>query len=167
MIDILFFFFAGLAVVSALTILLTKNVLYAACGLVVTFLSVAAIYVLAGAEFIAITQIMIYVGGIVVLLIFGVMLTNKLKGKSLVTSSHNPVIGVVVALVLFGGLLYAFSRIDFNGVAVLPSGNNISTLGVGLMTNYILPFEVAAIVLLLGLIGASTIAANKTLDKEK
>ncbi|MEP2774175.1 MAG: NADH-quinone oxidoreductase subunit J [Fulvivirga sp.] len=167
MIDILFYFFAGLAVISSATILLTKNVLYAACALVVTFLSVAALYVLAGAEFLAITQIMIYVGGIVVLLIFGVMLTNKLKGKALVTSSHNPVIGVLVAVILFAGLYYTMDAIDFATVQTATPANNINTLGIGLMTNYILPFEVAAIVLLLGLIGASTIASNKTLDKDK
>ncbi len=167
MIDILFYFFAGLAALSSLTILLTKNVLYAACALVVTFLSVAALYVLAGAEFLAVTQIMIYVGGIVVLLIFGVMLTNKLKGKALVTSSHRPVVGVLVAIVLFAGLYYTIDSIDFNTTQAALPANNIKSLGIGLMTNYILPFEVAAIVLLLGLIGASTIASNKTLDKEK
>jgi len=167
MIDILFYFFAGLAAISSVTILLTKNVLYAACALVVTFLSVAALYVLAGAEFLAITQIMIYVGGIVVLLIFGVMLTNKLKGKALVTSSHNPVIGVLVAVILFAGLYYTMGAIDFATLQTAAPTNNINTLGIGLMTNYILPFEVAAIVLLLGLIGASTIASNKTLDKDK
>ncbi len=137
------------------------------CALVVTFLSVAALYVLVGAEFLAITQIMIYVGGIVVLLIFGVMLTNKLEGKALVTSSHRPVVGVLVAIVLFVGLYSTIGAVDFTtGQAATPA-NNIKTLGIGLMTNYILPFEVAAIVLLLGLIGASTIASNKTLDKEK
>ncbi len=167
MIDFLFYFFAGLACVSALAILLTKNVLYAACGLVVTFLAVAAIYVLAGAEFIAITQIMIYVGGIVVLLIFGVMLTNKLKGKALVTSSHRPFLGVLVAMVLFAGFMLVFQDIDYSAAQIAVENDNIETLGIGLMTNYILPCEIAAVSLILGFIGASTIASNKTLDKDE
>ncbi|ELR70528.1 NADH-ubiquinone oxidoreductase chain J [Fulvivirga imtechensis AK7] len=163
--DILFYLFAGLAVLSAAVVLFSRNILYSAFALVVTFLAVAAIYVLAGAEFVAITQIMIYVGGIVVLLIFGVMLTNKISGKALVTEAHNKFWAVVVCGGLFTLLLYGIFRINFallSGSGGTTAGtNNVQQLGIGLMSDYILPFEVAAILLLIALIGAATIAGYK------
>lgn len=163
-IDILFYLFAGLATLSAAVVLLSRNILYAAFALVITFLTVAGIYVLAGAEFVAITQIMIYVGGIVVLLIFGVMLTNKISGKALITEAHNKFWAMIICGGLFVLLIYGIFRINFTllksvgGVAGL---NNVKQLGIGLMSDYILPFEVAAVLLLIALIGAATIAGYK------
>lgn len=168
MIEVLFYIFAGLAVLSAATILITKNVLYAACALIVTFLSIAAIYVLNGAEFIAITQIMIYVGGIVVLMIFGVMLTNKLSGKALVTGSHNKFWGFIAGFGMLGLLLYGIYKINEPLLTQKhPDVNNINQLGIGIMSDYILPFEVAAVLLLMALIGAATIASKKKLKDDQ
>ncbi|MTI21579.1 NADH-quinone oxidoreductase subunit J, partial [Fulvivirga sp. RKSG066] len=153
MIEVLFYIFGGLAVLGALLVLITKNVLYAACSLVVAFLGVAAIYVLAGAEFLAITQIMIYVGGIVVLMIFGVMLTNRLSGKALIASSHNQFWGLIAGGAIFSLLLLSLFQVNLPIIKQsIPEFDNIRTLGVGLMSDYILPFEVAAILLLLALV---------------
>lgn len=164
LIDIIFYLFGALAIFSAAVVLFTKNILYAAFALVVTFLAVAGVYVLAGAEFVAVTQIMIYVGGIVVLLIFGVMLTNKLSGKALITQAHNRFSGIIICGGLFGLLLYGIFRINFsllNSGGVSTEYNNVHQLGIGLMSDYILPFEIAAVLLLIALIGAATIAGYK------
>lgn len=165
MIDVLFYLFGGATICSAAVVLLSRNILHAAFALVFTFLGVAALYVLAGAEFVAITQIMIYVGGIVVLLIFGVMLTNKISGKAMLTGVHNRFWGVVVSGGLFVLLLYGIFRINFS---LLNTGggkdiqmNNVQQLGTGLMSDYILPFEIAAVLLLIALVGAATIAGQK------
>jgi len=168
MIEVLFYIFAGLAVLSAATILITNNVLYAACALVVTFLSIAVIYVLNGAEFIAITQIMIYVGGIVVLMIFGVMLTNKLSGKALIAGSQNKFWGFIVGFGMMGLLLYGIFKINEPLLSQKYSDiNNINQLGIGIMLDYILPFEVAAVLLLMALIGATTIASKKKWEDDQ
>lgn len=166
MIEILFFIFGSIAVLSALGIILTKNVLYAACGLVVTFLSIAAIYVLVGAEFLAVTQIMIYVGGIVVLMVFGVMLTNKISGKALVTKTHNKFFGILLGAVVFGALVFVVLKINFPMVTRVASENNIKQIGEGIMTDFIFPFEMAGLLLLMTLIGAATLASFKT-NEEK
>lgn len=163
MIEFFFYLFAFFAVVSAAVILFSDNILYAAFSLVITFLCVAGIYVIAGAEFLAITQIMVYVGGIVVLLIFGVMLTNKISGKSMITQSRNKFLGGLVCLSLIALLLYGVFQINFYALDQQQGGefNNVEQLGIGLMSNYILPFEVVAILLLAALIGAATIAGHK------
>ncbi|UII20074.1 NADH-quinone oxidoreductase subunit J family protein [Fulvivirga ligni] len=162
LIDILFYMFAALAVISAGFILFTRNLLYAAFALVATFLCVAAVYVLAQAEFLAVTQLMIYVGGIVVLLIFGVMLTNKITQDGIVTSSHNRFLGLIISVALFAVLFYGILKINFSSI---PSGsvkqNNVNQLGVQLMSDYLLPFEIAAIVLLVALVGAAVISGYK------
>jgi len=167
MIEVLFYIFAGVAILAAASILIFRNVLYAACSLVVTFLCVAAIYVLMGAEFVAVTQIMIYVGGIIVLMIFGVMLTNKLTGEALVTAMHNKFFGFIAGAGVFTMLLFCIFKINEPLISKMPEQtNNINVLGIGLMSDYILPFEIAAILLLLALVGAATIASNKSIKKE-
>lgn len=157
--EIVSYFFVGLAVLSVIYILWTSNILYAAFSLVLTFLSIAALYIMAGADFIGATQIMIYVGGIIVIIIFGVMLTNKLSDKPPVTSSHNKVMAMVICGGVFSMLLYAILKMN---VGLLGAQNQeIRDLGQALMSEYILPFELAAVLLLLALIGASIIAARK------
>ncbi|GAA0894175.1 NADH-quinone oxidoreductase subunit J [Fulvivirga kasyanovii] len=172
MVEVMFYFFCGVAVLSALVVLFSKNILYAAFSLVATFMAVAGIYVIAGAEFVAITQIMVYVGGIVVLLIFGVMLTNKISGKAMITESRNKFSAAVVMTSLSALLIYAIFQMNFTalqGQAWIDNNNykptenltNINQLGIGLMSDYILPFEIAAVLLLVALIGAATIAGYK------
>ena len=92
----IFYSFAGLTLLSALFILFTRNILYAAFALMLTFLGVAGIFIFLGAEFVAITQVLVYVGGIVILIVFGVMLTNRLKGEKVTTGVYRRFLGPVV-----------------------------------------------------------------------
>ncbi len=163
MIDVLIYFFSALAAISALYILFTSNILYAAFALVITFLAIAILYILANADFVAATQIMIYVGGIVVVIIFGVMLTNKLVNSAPKSGSHNKFIAFIISGVLF--TLLTFAILDMNLGALGVERGNIQSLGYGLMTNYLLPFEMAAILLLLALIGATVIVSQKNVKK--
>ena len=144
-----------------------------ALGLFVSLLGVAGLYVLAGADFLAITQIMVYVGGVLVLIIFGVMLTNKgqttdnqLKNYIL-TSNLNQFWGVVVSLSIFGILFAAMltaNFVVFNKATNLENPTNVSTLqpiGMSLLTTHLLPFEIAGILLMVALMGATFIATSK------
>lgn len=170
-IQILFYLFAGITIASALVILWTKNVLYAAFSLMITFMGVAALYVFAGADFIAVSQILIYVGGILVLIIFGVMLTNRLSGQSVTTASHNKFSGYIIGLTIFGTLFYAIYQVNFASISsinqdVASTGEStIGIIGVKLMSTYILPFEMIAVLLLLTLIGAAFIAGKQLKGK--
>lgn len=169
-IQIIFYIFAGLTIASALVVLWTKNVLYAAFSLIVTFMGVAAMYIFAGADFIAVSQILIYVGGILVLIIFGVMLTNRLSGQAVFTESHNKFTGFIIGLTIFGILLYSIYQVNFTAISKVNAASEtaaestIGIIGVKLMSTYILPFEMIAILLLLTLIGAAFIARRQLKD---
>lgn len=142
----------------------TKNILYAAFALMLTFLGMAGLFIFLGAEFIAITQIVVYVGGILILIIFGMMLTNKLSNKKLVTQRYQSGIGVLVAL----GLGYVLIRLVVSGVfrnALWMDNSHTTTaglkaLGMQLMTQYVLAFEIIGLLLLIALIGALYIAGK-------
>ncbi|MGB0523553.1 MAG: NADH-quinone oxidoreductase subunit J [Flammeovirgaceae bacterium] len=154
-----FYFFGGTALLAAIFILINRNVLYNAFFLLLSFLSIAAIYVFAGADFIAVTQIMVYVGGILVLLIFGVMFTNRQKQQAGVAVEHkNQLLGLLLGMGLFIFLAYGIKQTTFENTPLQTAQTKIPELGVGLMTTYLIPFELAAILLLAALIGAALIA---------
>ena len=165
--QLLFYFFAAVVVLSALLVLFTRNVLYAAFMLIITFLGIAAIYVLAGADFIAVTQIIVYVGGILVLMIFGLMLTNKIKGTAVHTGSHNLFWGILAGAGMLLILLLLIFSVDFYALdwiqhasrqPAVSSGSTVQAIGQLLMSRYVLPFELAGLLLLMALIGAAFIA---------
>lgn len=168
--QIIFYGFATLMVLSALVTLFTRNVLYAAFSLIATFFGVAVLYLFAGADFVAITQILVYIGGILVLIIFGIMLTHRISGQPVVTQVHNHLLGIFIGLSLFGVLAYGILQANINQLhwieTAIASGNviqesTVQQLGVMLMSRYIFPFELAALLLLVALIGAAFIAKGR------
>ncbi len=160
MIEILFYIIIAVACFSAGFILFTNNILYAAFSFVVTLLCIAAIYIFSNAEFIAVSQIMIYVGGIIVLIIFGIMLTAKTKDDKAVVGSHNKFLALISSLAIFVMLVSVIGAINFTKHKLV-SGSNLQKIGEGIMTDYLLPFELAAVLLLIALIGATVIASKK------
>lgn len=166
---IAFYFFAGLAVVSALFIAWTKNLMYAAFALFITLVGVAALYVLAGADFLAVSQLMIYVGGILVLLLFGIMLTRKpqkqhnaFEGNYIEVTNSRRFWSIVASVGLF--LLFSITLLSANFSLtgeVIATQTTIPTFGMALMTSHLLPFEIAGILLLIALVGAAYLAVNR------
>lgn len=115
--QIAFYSFAGLAVLSALVILFTKNVMYAAAALLFSLLGVAAVFVLANASFLAVTQILVYVGGVLILILFGVMLSKRTQNNAKISSeTSNPLYGVIVALGLFFTIGYVLHTTDYRTI---------------------------------------------------
>jgi NADH-quinone oxidoreductase subunit J len=164
-----FYAFEFLAAISAVAILFIKNVFYGTLLLIVCLLSLAGIYIVSNAEFIAVTQILIYAGGVLVLIIFGVMLTSRISGKSLVVKNHNWFAGSLVGLPLFILLIALFSDSSFytsNQIAVKQGYTSINKIGILLMTDYMFAFEVAGILLLIALIGAAVVASSFNLTKK-
>ena len=157
--DTLFYFFALVTIVSAGIVVFSRNIMYAAFSLLFTFFGVAGIYVLLNADFIAVSQLLIYVGGILVLLLFGVMLTNKVVNVEMKTGTLQTLPASILVAVTAGalcGVLYVTDWKIVSSVAEIP--NTTSKLGEMFMTTYLLPFEVASIVLLVALVGAAMIA---------
>lgn len=169
---IVFYLFAAIIVISALLILFTRNVLYAAFSLIFTFLGIAAIYVLAGADFLAITQILVYVGGVLVLLIFGIMLSHRLAGQPVLSGQHHYFMGILLSGGIFVLILqvilkgtFFFQQPNFNAENIEPVNNStIKLLGFQLMTNFVFPFELVAIILLVALIGAAFLARQQEIN---
>jgi NADH-quinone oxidoreductase subunit J len=157
--DIVFYVFAAITIVSAFVVVFTKNIMYAAFSLLFTFIGVAALYVLLHADFLAVTQILIYVGGILVLLLFGVMLTNNVVSVDIKTGTLNTIPALVAAAVIVGSLAAVF-YMTWSTVAEPATAPTATTRAIGelLMTGYALPFEVASVVLLAALIGAALMA---------
>jgi NADH-quinone oxidoreductase subunit J len=157
--DIIFYLFALITIVSGFIVVFSKNIVYAAFSLLFTFCGVAGFYVLLQADFLAVTQILVYVGGILTLLLFGVMLTNKVISVDMKTGTIHTIPAAVIALIVFGllaGMFYA----TWSAV-VTPPATHLSTarpIGEMLMTGYALPFEVASVVLLVAMVGAAYIA---------
>lgn len=157
--DFIFYLFASITVGSAFVVVFSKNVIYSAFSLMFTFLGVAGLYVLLQADFLAVAQIMIYVGGILVLLIFGVMLTNKVTDVEIKSGTIHVLPGTIIIAVLLGTLIIIMSKtvwimrpvqFDVQGTSQI--------LGEMLMTTFLLPFEAVAVLLLVAIMGAALIA---------
>jgi NADH-quinone oxidoreductase subunit J len=144
--------------VSALRVVTTKNIVHAALYLVLVLAGVAGIFILLAAEFLAIVQILVYIGAIVVLFLFGIMLTRAPIGRSNELDNDQRWVGAVVGIGLFallGAILY-----DGFEKTKLPTGEVARTADVGLaiFQTYVIPFEVISVLLLAALVGAVVIA---------
>jgi NADH-quinone oxidoreductase subunit J len=161
---VLFYVFAVLIVGSALVVVTSKNIMYSAFALLFTFFGVAAVYVLLSSDFVALTQIMVYIGGVLVLIIFGVMLTTKITGvdiKTGIVGKSQNIIAIVLCLILAAILYYIIKSTTWISGTLETPKSTIAPIGYSLMTDYLLMFEVASVLLLIALVGAALIARRK------
>ena len=155
--------FAVMAVVgsiAAIRMVTAKNVVHAALYLVVTLLSVGGVYLVLAAEFVAWVQILIYVGAIVILFLFGLMLTKAPIGRETLDNQQR-VVALIVALGVLAGLILLLNgAFDWNDPANAVRAEPTDTLAVGtsLFRSYVLPFEAISLLLLAALIGAVVLA---------
>lgn len=155
------YIFVFTAILSVFVMIFTRTIFYAALALIVCLISIAGIYALLYAEFVAITQLIIYAGGVLVLILFGIMLTNRISGKPLISESHHVVISAIISIVMFLALIVAYQRTSFNQVDTAPTqGNHINKIGIELMSTYVAPFEIGGILLLVCLVGAALMASS-------
>jgi NADH-quinone oxidoreductase subunit J len=154
-----------LIIVSAAIVAFSKNIMHSAFSLLFTFFGVAGMYVLLHADFIAITQIMIYIGGILVLIIFGVMLTTKITGVDIKSGTLGKIqiasAGVISAAIAVL-LIIMYMNVDWHTAeGSLESASSIQPIGGLLLTDYLIAFEAASVLLLIAIIGAALIARRK------
>jgi len=161
--EILFYLFAIITLVSAGFVVTTRNVIYSAFFLLFTFFGVAGIYVLLAADFLAVVQIMVYVGGILILLLFGVMLTNKITNVDIRTGTANLLPTSIAVGLMMGAMVSAMLFTSWRVQDTQVPDTTIKQLGSLLITDYILIFELLGMLLLIALIGAASIARR---DKE-
>jgi NADH-quinone oxidoreductase subunit J len=162
--SIFLYVIAAVMVAAALLVVTNRNVVRSALALIVVFAGVAAQFVILAAEFVAVTQVLVYIGAIMVLMLFGIMLTRSRIGRDVDMTNSHWWVGLITALVLVGVMGYAL--IDYFGDDPLPAereitavnGSNTATLSDAIFSQYLIPFEVISVLLLAALVGAIVIA---------
>jgi len=156
-----FLAFGALTVGSAAVVAFSRRIVHSVFALLFTFFGVAGLYALLGADFLAATQIMIYVGGILVLLLFGVMLTHKIASVELKSASFQRGPAAVICLALLALLLVVIYRTPWRIRPTSEMGTTAQQIGRLLMTDYLLPFEVISVLLFAVLIAAAYAARSE------
>jgi NADH-quinone oxidoreductase subunit J len=158
--DIIFYFFAAMILVSGFVVVGSKNIVYSAYSLLFVLIGIAAFYILLGADFLGVVQLMVYVGGILILLLFGIMLTNKVKGVEIKSDSNFVIPSLITIAVFTAFLLFIITETNWQETTPEFVQTTVKSLGIELIQNYSLVFEILAVVLLIALIGAATLARN-------
>ncbi len=153
-----FFVFAGITVFGGLLVATLRNVMHAALALMLSFFGVAGLYVVLDAGFIAAVQVLVYIGAITVLILFAIMLTRGLMTKTLAPDNNQWIAAAGIALLLFVALFFVAVGTNWPTAPAQTVGDMIPKIGAELVTTYVLPFEIASLVLLAALIGAIVIA---------
>ena len=167
--EILFYVFAFITAAAGLGLALARNVIYAAFLLFGVLLGVAALYIFAGAELLAMSQIIVYVGGTLIIVVFGVMLTAKIREMRPETELVNVIPGILLALALMAMLLFVIKEsgaANYTAKTATPTTVNTEMIGEATLTNYLLPFELVSVLLLVVLIGAAYLS-RKTKNEKK
>ncbi|MHB8906819.1 MAG: NADH-quinone oxidoreductase subunit J family protein [Melioribacteraceae bacterium] len=159
--DIIFYIFAAITILSALFVVTTRNIVHSAFYLLFTFFGVAGIYVLLGADFIAIAQIMVYVGGILILILFGVMLTNKITSVEIRTGTVQMLPAAIGVAIFMGAVISVMMMTNWKSEPGMIPLTTTKDLGHLLINSYVLIFELLGILLLIALIGAASIARRE------
>lgn len=154
--QILFYLFSALALGSASYFVFAKNPLYSILSLIITFFTIAALYILLNAQFLGIIQIIVYAGAIMVLFLYVLMMLNLNKEDESKKNTINKFVGILTAGLLFIGMLGAYKGFKTGGIAqnVDASVGLTKNLGKLLFNEYVLPFELASILILAGIVGA-------------
>ena len=157
----IFYLFAGITLGSAFVVVGSRNILRSAVALLFTFFGVAGLYVLLSADFLAATQLLIYVGGILILILFAVMLTQKIGLVSVTNQSQSVMVGLLSASFLAALLLAVISRTPW--AEKTPASGEPTTTGIGnlLLTDFLLPFEIVSMLLVAALVGAVVLAKRE------
>jgi NADH:ubiquinone oxidoreductase subunit 6 (subunit J) len=161
---ILFYTAATLVILGGIGVVITKNIVYAAFSLLVSMIGIAGVFLLAFAEFLALVQILIYGGAVVIVILFALMLTRIEDFRDLSDSRNRP-LALLVSLILFAVLVA--SLIQTPTSTGERSHVSMVELGESLFTDWAIPFEVASLVLLVALIGAIVIVRRDTTDEEQ
>ncbi len=156
--EFLFWFITALTIGSALMVVLHSNLVYSAIALIVTLFGVAGFYVFLWADFLAGVQVVIYIGGILVLILFGIMLTNKISSVNISHSNINKGAGAIVVLGIFVIMVRMIFNTPWLQLSKPEPSQTVGEIGRLLMTHYLLPFEVASILLLAALIGSAMLS---------
>lgn len=156
----LFYAIAGIIVIFSLLSVTLRNIFHSALSLIVALLGIAAVYIYLDAEFLALLQVLIYVGAIMTLIIFGIMLTLKISDRTLKQHNQQKLLSFVIAGSMAALLIPIFMRFKPKEIISLKTPS-LADLAKELLTTYALPFEVISVILLAALIGAIVVSSKE------
>jgi NADH-quinone oxidoreductase subunit J len=159
--DVLFYGLAALTVAGAAGVALSRNILYSSVALLMALLGAGSLYVFLSADFVAVTQLLIYIGGVLVLILFAVMLTNRITEVNVSNTSFGLFGGFLVFVAVAPVLLAVAALTPWATRTPAPLAPMTAAIGHGFLTKWLLPFEVASLVLLATLVGAVVIARKE------
>jgi NADH-quinone oxidoreductase subunit J len=159
--SVIFAILAGITLGSALMVVTSRNLLHSALWLIASFFGIAGVFILLQAEFLAVVQVLIYIGAISMLIIFAIMLTRRIMDPQ--QPRFNSQWGIVggFAALLFVGLATVVTRVAWPVAAGEVPADAIAQLGVDFVGIYAVPFEVASVLLVVAMIGAIIIARER------
>ena len=149
--------FAALSIVlvgSALAVVLSKNLFHAVLWLALALTGTAGVFLLLDAEFLAAVQLLLYAGGIITIVVFAIVVTERLIGERLTQTNMRIGGGALIAAVLFGFVVSVLVRHPLPASRPEMPGDLTRTLGEAVLTRYVLPFELLAVLMLAGMLGA-------------
>jgi len=138
-----------------------RNVFYCALSLIGLIFCTSAIFVLLGADFLAVVQILVYVGAIVVLFLFSIVLTERIASRAVKQTNEQKAISAVLGVFVLAIVVYAVSRTEWREIPGAVRESTLRVIGRNLLTTYLEPFEVASLLLLAALVGAVVLAREK------
>ena len=160
--ELLFLGLITVIVCSAFWVVISPNLVHSAVSLLITLFGIAGLYVFLYADFLAATQIVIYVGGILVLIIFGVMLTNKIDKPVIAANSSNKIIGLFISGFIFSMLSIIVLQTPWDISSDISEGpSTVELIGHLILGKYLLPFELVSVLLLAALTGSAMLARKK------
>ena len=149
--------FWALAIVlvgSALAVVLSKNLFHAVLWLALALTGTAGVFLLLEAEFLAAVQLLLYAGGIVTIMVFAIVVTERLVGERITQTNRRIIAGALVVVALAATLMSAISRQPFGDARPALAGDVTAAIGQAVMTRFVIPFELLALLMLAGLMGA-------------
>jgi NADH-quinone oxidoreductase subunit J len=156
--NIFFGVIAAVMIVAALRVVTTHNIVHAALWLVIVLAGVAAQFILLGAEFVAVTQVLVYIGAVVVLFLFGVMLTRASLGEDESVAKEKRSMAAFVGVLLFAVMALALIDTWSDDRLVIDEPQRVAEVSDSIFSQYIVPFEAVSVLLLAALIGAIVVA---------
>lgn len=156
--NIFFGLIAAVMIVAAFRVVTTDNIVHAALWLVIVLAGVAAQFILLGAEFVAVTQVLVYIGAVVVLFLFGVMLTRASLGEDESVAKEKRSMAAFVGVLLFAVMALALVDTWGDDRVVIDQPQRVAEVSDSIFSQYIVPFEAVSVLLLAALIGAIVVA---------
>ncbi|WP_062284186.1 NADH-quinone oxidoreductase subunit J family protein [Neomoorella mulderi] len=160
-----FWLLAAIIIASALAVVLLKNIVHSALYLVLTFVGVAGLYILLNAEFLAAVQLLVYAGAVAILIVFAVMLTRRGDIRASNLFNVNYLAAAVVSLALFIVITLATGRMAWTATPGQAPAGNVGAIADAFLGHFAIPFEIAAVLLLVAMVGAILLARGGKQDQ--